>query len=521
MLPYYYLLSTGVAGILLGILARLLYDRSKAQSLLRAAEQQSARITELALREAEALKKEKILEGQAETLKARQAFEAEAAAQRAELARTKEEFNEASRELAAARRDLEEELRDFEQRRGELAHRLQQLSRKEGELERLIAEERRALEKIGQLTQEEARRQLLKNIERDTRRDCAELIKRQEDEARETADKRARQILSVAIQRWAQSHTAETTVSVVHIPNEEMKGRIIGREGRNIRALENATGVDLIIDDTPETVVLSSFNLFRREVARLALEQLVADGRIHPSRIEEVVQKVRDEMEAQLIHVGEEACHAAGVFGLHPELLRLVGKLKYRTSYGQNQLVHSLEVAHLAATLAAEVGANVEIAKRGAFLHDIGKAVDQEKEGTHIQLGVELLRRYNESPEVIHCVEAHHNDVPMQSIEAYLVQAADAISGSRPGARRESLEAYIKRLQKLEDLAHGFRGVTQAFALQAGREIRIMVAHELVSDLEAQQLARDVARKVEAEMEYPGQIKVQVIRETRAVEYAK
>jgi ribonuclease Y len=308
---------------------------------------------------------------------------------------------------------------------------------------------------------------------------------------------------------------------VVHIPSEDMKGRIIGREGRNIRALENATGVDLIIDDTPETVVISCFNLFRREVARLTLEQLLADGRIHPSRIEEVVQKVRDEMEGQILHVGEQAAQEAGIYGLHPELLRLVGKLKYRTSYGQNQLIHTLEVCHLAATLAAEVGADIEVARRGAFLHDVGKAVDQDKEGTHIQLGVEALRRYNETPEVIHCVEAHHNDVPMQSIEAFLVQAADAISGSRPGARRESLEAYIKRLQKLEDIAHGFKGVTQAYALQAGREVRIMVAHELVSDAEAAQLARDVARKVEAEMEYPGQIKVQVIRETRAVDYAK
>jgi ribonuclease Y len=501
MLPY--LLSAGAAGILLGILSRLIYDRTKVHGLLRVAEEEARRTLDLALREAEARKKELELEGQGAALKARQTFESESAGIRAELAAARAEMNESNRELAAARRELEEDLRELEARRNEQNHRLQQMARKEAELDRMVAEERKALEKTAHLTLEEARKQLMKNIERDTRRDCADLIKRQEDEAKEGADKRARQILSVAIQRWAQSHTAETTVSVVHIPSEDMKGRIIGREGRNIRALENATGVDLIIDDTPETVVVSSFNLFRREVARLSLEQLVADGRIHPSRIEEVVQKVRDEMEAQIIHVGEEACHEAGVYGLHPELLRLVGKLKYRTSYGQNQLVHTLEVTHLAATLAAEVGANVEVAKRGAFLHDIGKAVDQEKEGTHIQLGVELLRRYNESPEVIHCVEAHHNDVPMQSVEAYLVQAADAISGSRPGARRESLEAYIKRLQKLEDLAHGFRGVTQAFALQAGREVRIMVAHELVNDAEAQQLARDVARKVEAEMEYP------------------
>lgn len=519
MLPL--LLSVLAAGVLVGMLGRLIYDRSKARSIVRLAEAQAQRNIELSSREAENAKKTLLLEGQSELMQQRQAFENDLSQRKAELARQQAEQKQRSLEQEAARRALAEEQRESEQRRNEQQHRLQQLGRKESEMDKLLAEERQRLEKTAHLTLDEARKQLMKNIERDTRRDCADMIKQLEDEAKEAADKRARQILSTAIQRWAQSHTAETTVSVVQIPNEDMKGRIIGREGRNIRALENATGVDLIIDDTPETVVVSSFNLFRREVARLSLEQLVSDGRIHPSRIEEVVQKVRDDMEAQIVHVGEQACHEAGVFGLHPELLRLVGKLKYRTSYGQNQLVHTLEVTHLASTLAAEVGADAEVAKRGAFLHDIGKAVDQDKEGTHIQLGVELLRRYNESPEVIHCVEAHHNDVPMQSVEAFLVQAADAISGSRPGARRESLQAYIKRLQKLEDLANGFRGVTQAYALQAGREVRIMVAHDLVNDAEALQLARDVARKVEAEMEYPGQIKVQVIRETRAVEYAK
>jgi ribonuclease Y len=519
MLPL--ILSVLAAGILIGILVRLAYDKSKAQNIVKQAEIQAERHLELAAREADNVKRALVLEGQAELLKERQSLELDLSQRTAEMARMSGELKAQSLEQAARGRELEEDGRDLELRRNELGHRIQQATRKEAELDRILADERIHLEKTAHMTAEEAKRQLIKNIERDARRDCADMIKQLEDEAKEAADKRARQILSIAIQRWAQSHTAETTVSAVHIPNEEMKGRIIGREGRNIRALENATGVDLIIDDTPETVIVSSFNLFRREVARLSLEQLVSDGRIHPSRIEEVVQKVRDDMEAQIVHVGEEACHDAGVYGLHPELVRLMGKLRYRSSYGQNQLVHTLEVTHLAATLAAEVGANVEIARRGAFLHDVGKAMDQEKEGTHIQLGVELLRRYNESPEVIHCVEAHHNDVPMQSIEAWLVQAADAISGSRPGARRESMEAYIKRLQKLEEIAHGFRGVTQAFALQAGREVRIMVSHELVNDAEAQQLARDVARKVEAEMEYPGQIKVQVIRETRAVEYAK
>jgi ribonuclease Y len=519
MLPL--ILSVLAAGVLIGILGRLFYDKNKATGIVKQAEIQAERHLELAAREADNVKKALILEGQGELLKERQNLELDLSQRTAELARQSGELKAQSLEQAARQREMEDDYKELEGRRNELGHRLQQLGRRESDLDKILAEERQRLEKTAHMTADEAKRQLMKNIERDARRDCADMIKQLEDEAKEAADKRARQILSLAIQRWAQSHTAETTVSAVHIPSEDMKGRIIGREGRNIRALENATGVDLIIDDTPETVIVSSFNLFRREVARLSLETLVADGRIHPSRIEEVVQKVRDDMEAQIIHVGEEACHEAGVFGLHPELLRLVGKLKYRSSYGQNQLVHTLEVTHLAATLAAEVGADVEICRRGAFLHDIGKAVDQEKEGTHIQLGVELLRRYNESPEVIHCVEAHHHDVPMQSIEAFLVQAADAVSGSRPGARRESLEAYVKRLQKLEEIAHGFRGVTQAFALQAGREVRIMVAHDLVNDAEAQQLARDVARKVEAEMEYPGQIKVQVIRETRAVEYAK
>ncbi|HXC63876.1 MAG TPA: ribonuclease Y [bacterium] len=515
------LILTLAAGVLLGILGRLFFDRNKAQSLLQSAADEAKRMRELAEREAETKQKEMILEARTEILQERQDFDSVATRVREELSEAARRLHDQDRDMQELRRQHDEGAKDLEARRHEMGGRLQQLSRKEAELDRLAVEERQRLEKMAQLTVDEARRQLTKNIERDTRRECAELIKRLEDEAKEVADKRAKQLLSMAIQRWAHSHTAESTVSVVHIPSEDMKGRIIGREGRNIRALENATGVDLIIDDTPETVVISCFNLFRREVARLSLEQLLTDGRIHPSRIEEVVQKVRDEMEGQILHVGEQAAQEAGLYGLHPELLRLVGKLKYRTSYGQNQLIHTLEVAHLAASLAAEVGADIDVARRGAFLHDIGKAVDQDKEGTHIQLGVEILRRYNESPAVVHCVEAHHNDVPMQSIEAFLVQAADAISGSRPGARRESLEAYIKRLQKLEEIAHGFKGVTQAYALQAGREVRIMVAHDLVSDAEAQQLARDVARKVEAEMEYPGQIKVQVIRETRAVEYAK
>ena len=515
------LLLVLLAGLLLGVLGRLFYDRSKAASILKQAEEQARRMLELGEREAETKKKEAVLEARDQLMRERGDFETLSARQKEEFAATQRRLSEAERELTLSRRDHEEGLRELEGRRSELNLRVSSLSRKESELDRSLHEERQRLEKIAHLSQDDARKQLMKLMERDARRDAGEMLKQLEDEAKELADRRAKQILTIAIQRWSQSHTAESTVSVVHLPSEDMKGRIIGREGRNIRSLENATGVDLIIDETPETVMLSCFNLFRREVARLSLELLLQDGRIHPSRIEEVVQKVRDDMEAQIMHVGEDACLAVGVLGLHPELVRLIGKLKFRTSYGQNQLIHTMEVAHLAATLAAEVGADVEVAKRGAFLHDIGKALDQEKEGTHVQLGVEVLKRYGEHPDVIHCVEAHHNDVEMHSLEACLVQAADSISGSRPGARRESLEAYVKRLQRLEEIAHGFRGVTQAYALQAGREVRIMVAHDLVSDAEALQLARDVARKVEADLDYPGQIKVQVIRETRAVEYAK
>jgi ribonuclease Y len=515
------LLAAVVAAFLIGMLSRLYYDKNKAKSTLASAKEESKKILELAAREAETQKKEIVLEARDKLFSERQDFDAYVRRQKDEFDLTQGRLSTLDKELSLIRQEHSEAEREFEARRSDLNQKLQSVSRKESELDHMIHEERLRLEKAASLTAEEAKRMLLKSIEKDARRESAELLKVLEDETREAADRKARQVLGLAIQRWAGAHTAENTVSVVHIPSEDMKGRIIGREGRNIRALENATGVDLIIDDTPETVVLSSFNIFRREIARLSLEQLLADGRIHPSRIEEVVQKVRDEMEAQLMLVGEQACVEANMMGLHPELVRLIGKLKFRTSYGQNILQHTLECSHLAATLAAEIGANVEIARRGAFLHDIGKAMDQDKEGTHTALGVEILRRYNENPAVVHCVEAHHNDVEMQTVEAYLVQAADAISASRPGARRESLEIYIKRLKKLEEIALGFGGVTQAYALQAGREVRIMVAHDLLNDAQSSQLARDVARRVEGELEYPGQIKVQVIREMRAVEYAK
>ncbi len=515
------ILAITLVAFLTGLIARLVYDRMKAKGTLSSAEDQAQKILALAEREAETRKKEALLEARSELLTERQTFDEESRRQKDEFERTQQHFNTLERELTALKTTHEDDKRDFDVRRADVTSRQQSLIHKENELDKVLHEERGRLERLAGMSSEEAKKQLLKNLEKDARREAAESLKAIEDEIKEGSDRKARQIISLAINRWAASHASENTVSVVHIPSEDMKGRIIGREGRNIRAFENATGVDLIIDDTPETVVLSSFNIFRREVARIALEHLLQDGRVHPSRIEEIVQKTRDEMETQISHLGEQACLQAGIMGLHPELMRLIGKLKYRTSYGQNILQHTLEVAHLASVMAAEVGANVEVAKRGAFLHDIGKAVDQEREGTHTSLGVDLLKRYNEHPEVIHCVEAHHNDVELRTVEAYLVQAADAISASRPGARRESLDTYIKRLQKLEEIAISFQGVTQAYALQAGREVRIMVAHDLISDAQALQLARDVARRVEGELEYPGQIKVQVIRETRAVDYAK
>ena len=515
------LIAAAVLSFALGIVTRIVYDRKKAVGTQQQAEQQAERVLEIATREAETRKKEVELEALDKLYRERQEFEEKSRRQSDALAATEQRLATLEKDLAERLGRHEELERSLSEARAGVEQRRNRMDRREAELERAINEERGRLEKVANLSADEARRMLMQSLEKDARLASATKLKEIEDEIREAADGKAKVILAQAIQRWSSSHTAETTVSVVHLPSEEMKGRIIGREGRNIRALENATGVDLIIDDTPESVVLSSFNLFRREIAHQALKLLLDDGRIHPSRIEEVVAKVRDEMEGKIMEIGEQACQEARIAGLHPELVRLVGKLKFRTSYGQNILVHSQEVAHVAGVLAAEAGADVEVTRRGAFLHDIGKAVDQEKEGTHTALGVELLKKFGERSEVIHCVEAHHHDVPFESVEAYLVQAADAVSASRPGARRETLETYIKRLQKLEELAAEFKGVNQAFALQAGREIRIMVAHDILDDVASSQLARDVASKVEAELEYPGQIKVTVIRETRSVEYAK
>ncbi|MBI5416408.1 ribonuclease Y, partial [Candidatus Poribacteria bacterium] len=448
-------------------------------------------------------------------------FEKETKERRIELINLEKRLLQKEENLDRRVELLEKKERELTSRLDSVNAREKNLEKKDLQLKQMIEEEKQKLEAISGITADEAKKILMTTMQNEARHDAAILIKQIETEARETADKKAKDILSLAIQRCAAEHVVDTTVSVVTLPNEEMKGRIIGREGRNIRAFENATGVNLIIDDTPEAVILSGFDSIRREIARLTLEKLISDGRIHPTRIEEVTEKTKKEIEEAIYAEGDQACFEVGVHGLHAEEIRLLGRLKYRTSYGQNVLQHSKEVAHLAGTMAAELGADVQIAKRSGLLHDIGKALNYENEGTHTQLGVELAKKYNENPKIIHAIAAHHNDEEPKSIVAVLIQAADAISAARPGARRETLENYIKRLEKLEKIANSFNGVEKSFAIQAGREIRIIVENEEVDDTETSQLAKDIAKKIEQDLEYPGQIKVTVIRETRVVEYAK
>jgi len=478
------------------------------------AEERAKELIEEAEREAEAKKREAVVLAKEEVLKLRNEVERDCRERRSELQRQE-------RRLLQKEETLERKFEVLEKKEEALARKESELTRLQNELKELHQKELQELERISGLSTEEARQILLQEVQQEIQHEIAQFIKDKENEAKEEADRRAKNIISLAIQRCAADHVAESTVSVIPLPNEEMKGRIIGREGRNIRAFETLTGVDLIIDDTPEAVILSGFDPIRRETARLALEKLIADGRIHPARIEETVEKAKKEMEVHIRETGEQVVFEANVHGLHPDLIKLLGRLKYRTSYGQNVMKHSLEVAHLAGLMAAELGADEKLARRAGLLHDIGKAVDHEIEGPHVTIGVDLAKKYGESPEVIHAIAAHHGDEEPETVEAVLVQAADALSAARPGARRETIEAYIRRLTKLEEIANSFPGVEKAYAIQAGREIRIMVKPDKVDDLGAIRLVREIARKVENGLEYPGQIKVVIIRETRVVEYAK
>ena len=469
---------------------------------------------ETRLREAEIAAKEKLLQARTE-------FESVSRKRRTELEALERRLTQKEDTLDKRTDELAKRDKELNQLDRAVAAREKGLDKKEADLDRMIAEERNKLEQIAGLTAQQAREELIRVMEDDARIEAAHIVKRIEDEAREQANKQAQRIIGMAVQRSASDYVSETTVSVVMLPNDEMKGRIIGREGRNIRALETATGVDLIVDDTPEAVILSGFDPFRREVARVALERLIVDGRIHPARIEEVVEKVKAEFEQKIMTEGEAALLELAIPGMHPELVKLLGRLRYRTSYGQNVLQHSKEVAFLAGTMAAELKANIQVARRAGLVHDIGKAIDREMDGTHLQIGIDLLRKFGETEDVVHAMACHHGDYDPQTVEAVLVTAADALSAARPGARREVLETYVKRLEKLEEIASGFKGVQKTFAIQAGREIRIIVDSGKIGDEQALWLSKDIARKIEQELTYPGQIKVTVIRETRSVEYAR
>ena len=503
-----------VVGLVVGAVIGVLYRKKIAEARVGVAEERAGKIVEDAVKDAEAKKKEILLEAKEDSIRTKNELEKEVRDRRNELQRNE-------RRLFQKEEALDRKVEALEKKEEHMTAKLEELEQQKEEARELRTKQLQELERISGLTTEEAKNYILATVENDVKHEATLLIKEVESKAKMEADRRSREIVANAIQRCAVDHVAETTVSVVQLPNDEMKGRIIGREGRNIRALETLTGIDLIIDDTPEAVILSGFDPIRREIARLALEKLIVDGRVHPSRIEEMVEKARKEVDVIIRDEGEAATLDTGVNGLHPELVKLLGKLKYRTSYGQNVLKHSIEVSHLAGLMAAEIGVDVTLAKRAGLLHDIGESVDHEMEGSHVSIGVGLLKRYKEGRLVINAVEAHHGDVEPQSIVAVLVQAADAISAARPGARRETLESYIKRLQKLEEIADNFKGVEKSFAIQAGRELRIVIIPEDVNDEGMTLLAREIAKKIEEELEYPGQIKVNLIRETRAVEYAK
>lgn len=508
------IVATVLISLAIGIPIGMVYRKKVAESKIQGAENEAKRLVELAKIEAENLKKSEIFKAKEEIMNSRKELDQEIKERRGEV--QKQEAR-----LIQKEENLERRSDNFEKKENELEKQFADLENQKLELTNLYEEGMKELQKIASLSKEEAKQRLLSEVEKEITAEKAAIIREQDQKAKEEVSRNAKELLSYAIQKCAADHSQETTVSIVSLPNDDMKGRIIGREGRNIKALETLTGVDLIIDDTPEAVVLSGFDPLRREVAKIALEKLIDDGRIHPSKIEEMVEKAKEEIEQTIKSEGERAVLETGVTGLHPDLIKLIGKLKYRTSYGQNVLNHSIEVSNLARIMAEELGLDAKRARRAGLLHDIGKALDHDMEGTHVEIGVDVLKKYKENALVINAVEAHHGDVEPQTLEAVLIQAADAISASRPGARRETLEAYIKRLEGLEAIADSFDGVEKSFAIQAGREIRIIVKSEKINDDKMTILARDVAKRIEEEMDYPGQIKVNIIRETRVIDYAK
>jgi ribonuclease Y len=505
---------TLIIAVPVSALVAINYRKNVVEAKLGSADEKARQIIDDALKVAETKKREALLEAKEESLKTKNELDKETRDRRSELQRYE-------KRVLSKEESVDKKAESLERRESGITAKEEELKKKNAEVEKLRGQRIQELERISGLTSEQAKEYLLKTVEDEVKIDTAKLYKELESRAKEEANKKAKEYVVTAIQKCAADHVAETTISVVQLPNDEMKGRIIGREGRNIRTLETLTGVDLIIDDTPEAVILSGFDPIRREVARIALEKLIVDGRIHPARIEEMVEKAQKEVETIIREEGEAATLEVGVHGIHPELVRLLGRMKYRTSYGQNALKHSIEVAQLSGLLAGEIGVDVRMAKRAGLLHDIGKSIDHEMEGSHIQIGAELCRKYKESPIVINAVESHHGDVEAESLIACIVQAADTISAARPGARRETLETYTNRLKQLEDIANTFKGVEKSFAIQAGREIRVMVVPDQVNDADMVLLARDIAKQIEAELEYPGQIKVSVIRENRAVDYAK
>lgn len=503
-----------VVFLIIGLLIGYLLRKNVGESKIGSAEQKAQNLILDAENAAENIKKEKILEAKEETHRLKSDLENE-------IRDRRKEVEKSERRILQKEENIEKKLENIERREDGLSKRERSMNEKHQKIDEYLAKQREELEKISGYTQEEAKQILLDEVEKDIRKDASAMITQVETEAKDEADKRAREIVTMAIQRCAADQVAETTVSVVPLPSDDMKGRIIGREGRNIRAIETLTGVDLIIDDTPEAVILSGFDPIRREIARIALEKLITDGRIHPARIEEMVQKATKEVNNIIKEEGEQACFETGVHNLHPEMVKLLGRLKYRTSYGQNVLKHSIEVSLLAGLMASELGYDPRLAKRAGLLHDIGKSIDHEVEGTHVEIGANICKKYKESWKVVNAVQAHHGDVEPTTMEAVLVAAADALSAARPGARRETLESYIKRLESLEEIANTTKGVDKSYAIQAGREIRIVVKPNQVKDDEVPMLAREIAKKIEGELEYPGQIKVNVIRETRATDYAK